>query len=208
MGVVMFKATISITSWKARINSVGLTIYSLLKNCPDFHIVLVLSKAEFPNTIDELPKDLVTLQQSRSIEILWTMDNPRELKKLETFKTYPDIPSIFVDDDLYYTQNFAEELYQIWLTHKEQPISWIKLPFTYGCCMACTLFPPSIFEPVLTARIQHPKLHDDALFPLVFQSLKIPVIGLHTKFPGFFHDESSPMNGSTNMPGWTTMQTF
>ena len=204
----MIKATISITSWTARITSVGLTIYSLIKHCPGFHIVLVLSQEEFPNQLNDLPDDIIALYRAHYISILWTPDNPKELKKLETFKAYPDIPSIFVDDDLFYTSNFAEELYQVWRLNPEHPISYIKLPYVYGCCMACTLFPPTIFKQVLDARIKYPSLHDDALFPLVFETNKLNVIGLHSKFPGFFHDESSPMNGSRNMPGWTAMQTF
>ena len=35
------KAIISLTSWRARINTVDKTIYSLIKQCPGFHIVLV-----------------------------------------------------------------------------------------------------------------------------------------------------------------------
>jgi hypothetical protein len=38
------KAIISLTSWRARINTVAKTIYSLIKQCPGFHIVLVLSE--------------------------------------------------------------------------------------------------------------------------------------------------------------------
>ena len=49
------KAIISLTSWKARINTVGLTLFSLYKRCPGFHIVLVLSEEEFPKKEAELP---------------------------------------------------------------------------------------------------------------------------------------------------------
>ena len=42
------KAIISLTSWKARIGTVAKTIFSLVKQCPGFHIVLVLSEEEFP----------------------------------------------------------------------------------------------------------------------------------------------------------------
>jgi hypothetical protein len=42
------KAIISMTSWKRRISTCAKTIYSLLKHCPGFHIVLGLSKDEFP----------------------------------------------------------------------------------------------------------------------------------------------------------------
>ena len=52
------KAIISLTSWKARINTVSKTLFSLLKQCPDFHIVLVLSEEEFPKMMDEFPDEL------------------------------------------------------------------------------------------------------------------------------------------------------
>lgn len=42
------KAIISLTSWKKRIGTVSKTLYSLIKQCPGFHIVLVLSEEEFP----------------------------------------------------------------------------------------------------------------------------------------------------------------
>lgn len=39
------KAVIALTSWKKRINTVGLTIYNLFETCgPDYHIVLTLAE--------------------------------------------------------------------------------------------------------------------------------------------------------------------
>lgn len=52
------KAIISLTSWKKRINTVSQTIFSLVKQCPGFHIVLVLSEEEFPEKEKELPEEL------------------------------------------------------------------------------------------------------------------------------------------------------
>ena len=57
------KAIISLTSWKARINTVGLTIFSLIKRCPGFHIVLVLSTNEFPAKEAELPDTVRVLRK-------------------------------------------------------------------------------------------------------------------------------------------------
>jgi hypothetical protein len=53
------KAIISLTSWKARINTVSKTLCSLIKQCPGFHIVLVLSEEEFPQKEKELPENLM-----------------------------------------------------------------------------------------------------------------------------------------------------
>ena len=75
------KAIISLTSWKARINTVSKTIYSLLKQCPGFHIVLVLSEEEFPKMMDELPENLKVFAENELMEILWVYKNYRSFKK-------------------------------------------------------------------------------------------------------------------------------
>ena len=64
------KAIISLTSWKARINTVSKTLFSLLKQCPGFHIVLVLSEEEFPKMMDELPENLKLFVDNELIEVL------------------------------------------------------------------------------------------------------------------------------------------
>lgn len=64
------RAIISLTSWKARIATCSKTIYSLLKQCPGFHIVLVLSEEEFPKMMDELPDNLKLFVDNELIEVL------------------------------------------------------------------------------------------------------------------------------------------
>ena len=64
------RAIISLTSWKARINTVSKTLYSLLTQCPGFHIVLVLSEEEFPKMMDELPENLKLFVDNELIEVL------------------------------------------------------------------------------------------------------------------------------------------
>lgn len=106
------KAIISLTSWKARIKTVGLTIYSLLKNCPGFHIVLCLSEEEFPAKEAELPDDINLLANCNKIEILWVYKNYKAFKKiLFTMDKYRDVPIISADDDIAYNFNYAELLY-------------------------------------------------------------------------------------------------
>ena len=72
------KAIISLTSWKARINTVSKTLYSLLRNCPGFHIVLVLSEEEFPKMEKEMPSDLMLLVNGELVELLWIYPNIRK----------------------------------------------------------------------------------------------------------------------------------
>ena len=71
------KAIISLTSWKKRINSVSRIIFNLSRQCPGFHIVLVLSEAEFPKKEAELPEDLRLLLDANVFELLWVYKNYR-----------------------------------------------------------------------------------------------------------------------------------
>lgn len=200
------RPVISITSWKARINTVGITIYSLLQHCPHFHIVLTLSKLEFPD--NTIPHDLAILQRHKLLEIVWVDNNPKEFKKLEAFKLYPENPCVFVDDDMFYVVNFVDELYRIYQSNQTSVISYTNTHTKFGCCMACALFPPTVFTPLLNAMNSNTLLHDDALFPKVFMQHNVNVIGLYDKFPGFFHNEISPLNGSDNIARWKSMQQF
>ena len=106
------KACISLTSWRARINTVSKTLYSLVSMCPGFHIVLVLSEEEFPLMEKELPENLMLFVENELIEILWIYPNWKSFKKvLPTMDKYRDVPVISADDDCIYTCNYAQELY-------------------------------------------------------------------------------------------------
>ena len=106
------RAIISLTSWTARINTVSKTLYSLLTQCPGFHIVLVLSEEEFPKMMDELPENLKLFVENELIEILWVYKNYKSFKKvLFTMDKYRDVPVISADDDCIYICNYAQELY-------------------------------------------------------------------------------------------------
>jgi hypothetical protein len=115
------KAIISLTSWKARIDTVSKTLYSLLKQCPGFHIVLVLSEEEFPKMMDEMPTSLKLFVKNNLIEVLWVYKNYKSFKKvLFTMDKYRDVPVISADDDCIYTCNYAEELYQKWDSQEDK----------------------------------------------------------------------------------------
>ena len=117
------KAIISLTSWKARINTVGKTLYSLLKMCPGFHIVLVLSEEEFPKKEEELPEELMLFVDNDLIEILWVYKNYKAFKKvLFTMDKYRDVTVISADDDCIYLKNYAEKWYNEWLKNKKSII--------------------------------------------------------------------------------------
>lgn len=142
------KAIISLTSWKARINTVGLTIYNLLNICPGFHIVLCLSTNEFPHKENELPADLNILADANKIEILWIHENVKVYKKvLYTMEKYKFVPVISADDDCYYSNNYADELYNTYLKYPKSIIPYFvgdKYGFKYPSG-PWTLYPPYCF---------------------------------------------------------------
>lgn len=146
------KAIISLTSWKARINTVSKTLFSLIKQCPGFHIVLVLSEEEFPLMEKELPKNLMLFVENNLIEILWVYKNYKSLKKiLFTMDKYREVPIISADDDCFYKFNYAEAFYKKWLLHKDSFITFYMsrfnhIPHTGGYA---TLHPPYCYGNIL-----------------------------------------------------------
>lgn len=194
------KAIISLTSWKARINTVGKTIYSLIKNCPGFHIVLCLSEEEFPKKEKELPKDLLLL--GKYFEILWVYKNYKSFKKvLFTMDKYRDVPVISADDDCLYTCNYAEILYTAWCKHKKCVITsqggkyenyqWGRGPNT--------LYPPNfrpnandICDSYFNAKLEF--IEDDIVLGIIRMKLRIDIIDLNSKPFYVFHDEILPQS--------------
>ncbi len=144
------KAIISLTSWKKRINTVSRTIFSLQKQCPGFHIVLVLSEDEFPKKEEELPEVLLTFLDTNVFELLWVKKNYKAFKKwLFTAQKYPDVPIITADDGCVYVRNYAEELYQEWLKYPTDIVSFNRFVVSgieLGGGGSGIIFPPSCFE--------------------------------------------------------------
>ena len=142
------KAIISLTSWRARINTVAKTIYSLIKQCPGFHIVLVLSEEEFPKMMNELPENLMLFVENELIEVLWVYKNYKSFKKvLFTMDKYRDVPVISADDDCVYKFNYAEELYETWKNNKNCLVTYRHGKYKNICHQwgAATLHPPYFY---------------------------------------------------------------
>lgn len=143
------KAIISLTSWRGRIKTVAQTIFSIIKMCPGFHIVLVLSEEEFPKRENELPKSLLKLVNNNLIEILWVYHNYKSFKKvIFTMDKYRETPVISADDGCIYVSNFAEPLYRLWLKNRRSVITnvYYKNPCAPGCGGGSgVLYPPFCF---------------------------------------------------------------
>lgn len=100
---------VSLTSFPSRIRTVWATIATLLRQThrPDV-IVLVLAEEEFPDR--RLPRMLRRMQQ-HGLEILWTPDETRGLKKLlPTRARFPDATIITADDDHHFEPEMVERL--------------------------------------------------------------------------------------------------
>lgn len=197
------KAIISLTSWKARINTVGKTIFNLYKMCPGFHIVLVLSEEEFPKKEEELPDELMLMANTNIFEILWVYKNYKSLKKvIFTMNKYRNVPIISADDDCLYVCNYAEELYQTWLTDKTAAVRYTdfsKYDGYKGTQGPSTLYPPSAFHLFLD-KLNDPKVvaefcnYDDAFLSNTLLANKITILSVAPKFCFKFHDETEAIH--------------
>lgn len=137
------KAAIALTSWKKRINTVGLTIYNLFAICgPEFHIVLTLAEEEFPRKERDLPRDLVLMNKAGMFEILWCKRNIKSFKKwLLCSARYPKVPVITADDDIIYTTNYAQQLYTALHVNHCNVVSYSNSDMVTMCGAACCYSP-------------------------------------------------------------------
>ena len=186
------RAVISLTSWKARISTCSKTIFSLLKQCPGFHIVLVLSEEEFPKMMDELPDNLKLFVNNELIEILWVYKNYRSFKKwIFTADKYRDIPIISADDDCIYTCNYAQELYDKWAENKECKVCiYSNNSSKFITEGPCTLYKLNKFfiDKCFNLFPKYNNLEDDTLYKLVLEELNIISYKLNkTVLPFKFH---------------------
>lgn len=199
------KAIISLTSWKKRIKTVGLTLFSLLKQCPSFHLVLVLSEEEFPHKEAELPSDILSLLNAHQLEVLWVYANTKSFKKvIPTMRIYKDVPIISADDDCIYICNYAQELFDAYMEDNTRPINYRKSSYAYCTCGPATLYPPCLFNYII-AKYDNMAVHnclDDGFMQKLLSEIKCQPRHISTKFPCFFHDEIAPITGSQNVAKW------
>lgn len=208
------KAIISLTSWKARINTVSKTLFSLLKQCPGFHIVLVLSEEEFPNMIDELPENLKLFVDNELIELMFVYKNYKSFKKiLFTMDKYRDVPVISADDDCIYTCNYAQILYDAWEKHKDCVIT-IGTHIGWGfqwCRGPATLYYPNCFGKLGLYNFRNVNnfINDDAYLAALIKKFGIKIFGIPNIFDKvvLFHDETAALS-SWNAYGSNDMKNF
>lgn len=198
------KAVISLTSWKARIDTVSKTLFSLIKMCPGFHIVLVLSEEEFPKKEAELPENLMLFVKSELVELLWVYNNYKSFKKvLFTMDKYKDIPVISADDDCLYEFNYAEMWYNEWLKDKKYIICnsiGNKFGFKWGNG-PYTLYPPYCFKHFGLGLLRNEILNtnnDDAYIGALLTIMKIPIKAMNKRRIIKFHDNVNGLGDGPN----------
>lgn len=204
------KAVISLTSWKARINTVGLTIFSLHKQCPGFHIVLVLCEEEFPKKEDELPRNLRLMANAGILEFLWIKKNLKSFKKwCFTSLRYPTVPVISADDDCLYTMNYADALYQRWLHNKHAVYTFHKCPVTGFQHGPATLYPPGDYVHYIVSHITDTVLntaHDDVYIGMCLNRKNIQIIEIDPDVPYIFHDTTEALSSGVSMNVFSAME--
>lgn len=188
------KACVALTSWKRRINTVGLTIFNLMCVCgPEFHIVLTLAEEEFPRKELDLPKDLVLMNKAGMFEILWVRYDTNCFKKcLPVMCRYNGVPVISVDDGQIYTKNIADELMKRYAHNDKVIYAWrtakygmIKMPV--GC--AGILYPPSFpaqFAYSLLNKSIIKTFHDDAFIGIMSKMTGIDIINVDETYSNPF----------------------
>ena len=109
---------VSLTSFPERIHETPYTIYSLLnQNLKPDKVILWLAEEQFPNRENDLPESLLNLKKN-GLTIDWCSDIKSYKKLIPTLKQHPNDYIVTVDDDIYYSENWLE---QMWNTSKEYP---------------------------------------------------------------------------------------
>ncbi len=101
---------ISLTSYPARIDTLHLTVMTLLnQTVKPRSVMLWLANEQFPKREDELPEKLLALKKY-GLEIRFCEDLRPHKKYYYTMKENPECYVITVDDDVFYPENLVEEL--------------------------------------------------------------------------------------------------
>ena len=107
---------VSLTTYPARVNTVWMTVASLLNQTMKPHkVILWLSEEQFRGV--ELPKKLTKLQK-RGLDIRFCEDLKPHKKYYYTMTEYKGYTVVTADDDILYPENHLEKL---WQGHEKYP---------------------------------------------------------------------------------------
>lgn len=107
---------VSLTTYPGRIDSVWLTVSSLLQQTmKPYKVILWLAEEQFAGR--GIPKSLERLK-GRGLEIRFCGDLKSHKKYYDVMAAYPDYYIVTADDDIFYPENHLEEL---WKGHEKNP---------------------------------------------------------------------------------------
>ena len=109
------KLIVSLTSYPARMYDIKYTLFSLLNQSlkPDM-VILWLGKEQFPNGYNDIAPSILRFQQ-QGLTIEFCEDIKSYKKLIPSLEKYPDDIIITADDDIYYPDNWLEQLYESYL---------------------------------------------------------------------------------------------
>lgn len=109
---------VSLTSYPDRMYDIKYTLYSLLHQSikPD-QIILWLAEEQFPNREGDIASSLLAMREN-GLTIRWCEDIKSYKKLIPALELYPEDIIVTADDDIYYPENWLEQLYN---SYRENP---------------------------------------------------------------------------------------
>lgn len=102
---------VSLTSYPKRMYDIHLTLYSLLnQTCKPDVLVLWLAREQFPNGEADVPRKVLALKEY-GLSIKWCEDLRSFKKLIPSLREWPDACIVTADDDLYYREDWLQELW-------------------------------------------------------------------------------------------------
>ncbi len=112
------KLIVSLTSYPARIHTVGTVVEDLQKQTRKAdEILLWLAKEQFPNGEADLPNYLRNEMEKGWVTVRWCDDLKSHKKYFYALQEFQDDLVVTVDDDLLYPEHMLENLYQSYLRY-------------------------------------------------------------------------------------------
>lgn len=144
------KIIVSLTTYPKRINTIWLTIETLLRQTvkPD-EIILWLAESQFENKLQDLPDSLLRLQ-SRGLTIRFCEDLRSHKKYYYVLQEYPNDLVVLADDDMFYPRDTISKLLRM---HKQYPQDI--------CCMTAQVIEPDFSA--VPSKWRNPKLNEHHL---------------------------------------------
>lgn len=131
---------VSLTSFPNRISRVWMTIESMLRQTSKpHHIILWLSREQFPREELDLPKSLIA-QTKRGLVIRFVDGDARSHKKYYyAFKEYTEYSVVTIDDDLLFPSTFLKRIYECSLHHPNDVIASFGSKFYWDDVKQCII---------------------------------------------------------------------